>query len=144
MTERILIVGQAPAANKQTVPYDTTMLYDILRWAGISKEKAQNLFEFEALTDKFPGFNNQGGHKKPSSTDMELYWESTLKAKVLSHHKIIVLGRVAEDFLNQHAPKQMMRAETIFLLHPSRRNQGKILAHKKEITTLLKQLIWER
>ena len=34
---KILIIGQAPAAVKQEVPYDTTYLYTMLEWIGISK-----------------------------------------------------------------------------------------------------------
>jgi len=51
---KTLIIGQAPANQKQTYPYDTTQLYDWLNEIGISKEEAQNLFTFDAVYDKFP------------------------------------------------------------------------------------------
>ena len=41
MNNKILIIGQAPPAVKQTVPYDTTMLYEMFAWVDISKEQAK-------------------------------------------------------------------------------------------------------
>lgn len=46
---KILIIGQSLPAVAQTVPYDTTLLFDWLEEAGISKEQAINMFEFEAV-----------------------------------------------------------------------------------------------
>lgn len=53
MNTKIIIIGQAPPAVKQIVPYDTTLLYDMFSWVNISKEQAQELFEFEAMVDFF-------------------------------------------------------------------------------------------
>lgn len=53
---KILIIGQAPPAVNQRVPYDTTLLYDIFEWVGIDKEQAQNMFDFDAVYNKFSWF----------------------------------------------------------------------------------------
>src|SRR6476659_1760194 len=94
---KILVIGQAPPAVKQEVPYDTTMLYDWLKEVGISKEKAQEMFEWEAVSNVFPGFGN-GGHKVPSQEDMDNHWEE-LKEKISKAQKVIVLGNVPRQYL---------------------------------------------
>ena len=142
MTEKILLIGQAPSVQPQTVPYDTTLLYEMLSWANISKEQAQNLFEFEALTDVFPGYAKRSGHKVPSSEAKALYWESTLKEKVANHQRIILLGRESQKYVEKMAPDKYHSKDTIYLIHPSIRNSGKIKEHKEIITELLKNFIY--
>lgn len=115
---KILIIGQAPPAQKQEVPYDTTMLYDWLKEAGISKEDAQGMFEFEAVGNTFPGYG-KGGHQKPSFKNMDEHWENTLRDKVKVADKIWILGGVASVYLQGKIPNDKKVLETI---HPSTRN----------------------
>lgn len=139
---KILIIGQAPPAVKQAVPYDTTMLYDMLSWVGINKERAQELFDFEAISNKFPGFDDKGGHKKPSKEDCQKHWEETLLHKVLESNRIIVLGNVARDYFNEKTKNFNQNKTIVFtMLHPSKRNYSKIMAQKEFITNQLKQAI---
>lgn len=139
---KILIIGQAPPAVKQTVPYDTTMLYDMFSWVGISKEKAQELFDFEAISNKFPGFDEKGGHKKPSKEDCDLHWNTTLGAKVQQSKNIIVLGSPARDYFNERIKNFEQPQTTVhYIIHPSKRNYSKIMANKEHITEQLKMAI---
>lgn len=117
---KILIIGQAPPANPQEYPYSTTMLYDWLKEVGVTKEQAQDLFEFEAVGDKFPGFDSSG-HKKPSAQMMDEHWQNTLGAKVKQAEKIWVLGGVASNYLQDKIPLDKKVLQTI---HPSTRNQA--------------------
>lgn len=122
--KRILIIGQAPPAVKQELPYDTTMLYDWLREIGIGKEHALSLFDFDAVYNgEFLGFNPKGGHLKPTKQHMEAYWESTLASKTLGVEKIWIVGRVAEEFLKEKGIfVGMFGKEVITTIHPSKRN----------------------
>ena len=134
MNTKILIIGQAPPAVKQTLPYDTTMLYDMFSWVGITKEKAQELFEFEAMVDFFTG-HSESGHLKPTMDQMKEYYERALKEKISKSDKVIVLGRVAQKALiDLHALKGK---QVVYLVHPSRRNYN-IITHQKE--TIIKSL----
>ena len=86
--KKILIIGQAPPAVKQDVPYDTTLLYVMLSWVGISKEKAQEIFDFEAMTDTFPGHSStRNGHAVPSYFVMEVYYNNILEEKIKTTEK---------------------------------------------------------
>jgi len=145
MTEKILIIGQSPPSPDvvQKVPYDTTMLYEMLSWVGISKDQAQNLFEFEALTDVFPGYAKMSGHKVPSSEAKAIYWDSTLKDKIANHSRIILLGRESQKYVEKRWPEKYNDKNTLCLIHPSIRNSGKIKEHKEIITNLLKTFIWD-
>lgn len=141
----MLIIGQAPAEKKQTVPYDTTYLYTMLDWAGIGKEDAQLNFDFDAAVNVFPGKREQGGHKAPGMADIEQYWNTSLKSKVEKAEKIIVLGDVAKKALCKLGLMEMKEADNIlFLIHPSRRNTGRILKSKDAITKQLKEFIYPR
>lgn len=137
---KILIIGQAPPAVKQEFPYDTTLLYEILSWVGISKEQAQTMFEFEAMSDKFPGFSAKkgAGHLKPSGKDMINHWNTTLQAKVQDAEKIIVLGAVAKETLQDYGLNALVVPEQVlFMMHPSTRNTAAI---KKNKASIIKQL----
>ncbi|MAX51450.1 MAG: hypothetical protein CMH22_05680 [Methylophaga sp.] len=137
MDKKILIIGQAPPAVKQGLPYDTTQLYDWFEELGISKGKAQDLFDFDAVYDKFPGFASGGGHKKPSNEQMEEYWERSLKEKVENSKSILVLGGVARDFLkNKNIDKKM-----VFVIHPSKRNTWLYNKNKESILGKIKGLL---
>lgn len=133
--DKILIIGQAPPAVKQGVPYDTTMLYEWFSELGISKEEAQNIFDFDAVYDKFPGFSNNGGHLKPNESQMEDYWQRELKQKTDNCKSIIVLGACARDFLKtKNIDKQIS-----FTIHPSRRNYSLYIKNKSDIIRTIKE-----
>lgn len=133
---KILIIGQAPPAKEQKVPYDSTLLYEMLSWVDITKERAQDIFEFEAVSREFRGHNKNGGHLTPLKPQMEKHWENVLKHKFMSADKIIILGNVAKKFIEKQTAKK-----TILLPHPSRRNYSKIMARKDEITNILKPIV---
>lgn len=134
---KILIIGQAPPLKKQAIPYDTTLLYIILENVGVSKEQAQDMFEFEALTDKFPGLTKTNGHKAPSKVDMDDYWQRVLLAKVGKAEKIILLGKPAQKYFMAKRKTVNPKILVLALDHPSRRNYNRIMFNIKEITKSL-------
>jgi uracil-DNA glycosylase len=136
---KTLIIGQAPANQKQTYPYDTTQLYDWLSEIGISKEEAQNLFTFDAVYDKFPGFDENGGHLKPSRFQMDEYWERSLEFKVQLADKIILLGNVARDYFYSKDKTYSCNTEIFELIHPSKRNIGLYKQNKESILNILRE-----
>lgn len=138
---KILIIGQAPPAVEQTVPYDTTMLYDMFSWAGISKEQAQDIFEFEAISNIFPGFKPNGGHKTPSREDCDKQWEKTLETKLQLAEEIIVLGAVAKQYIESKPKTWSCSAKFVYIIHPSKRNYNKIMAQKESIVNNLKWIL---
>ncbi len=138
---KILIIGQAPPAVKQEFPYDTTLLYDILGWVGISKEQAQEMFEFEAMTDKFPG-HGVNGHLKPSKAEMLRYYFAVLSNKIATAKRVIVLGNVAaEALIDFGAFIEYPSHHVFYMIHPSKRNYSKIMAQKENLTKTLDKFI---
>lgn len=133
MKSKILIIGQAPPAVNQAVPYDTTLLYEMFSWVNISKEQAQDKFEFESACNVFPGFTTARGHKAPSLKQMTDHWEKTLFNKFFQAKKIIILGKVAGTFLMTKTFGHANIPEIIYLLHPSKRNYSKIITDKENI-----------
>lgn len=138
---KILIIGQAPALRKQTVPYDTTLLYTMLEWVGISKEQAQALFEFEALSNEFPGLSKPGNHAKPSKEAVQKHWSETLETKVHGADKVWLLGSFVSDYFHKLPKTWSCSLEILETYHPSRRNYSKIMAKKEEIINQLKDFI---
>ncbi len=138
---KTLIIGQAPPAVTQGVPYDTTMLYDWFKEVGVSKEEAQELFEFDAIYDKFPGFDSNGGHLKPTKEQMDEYWERSLEMKVILADKVILLGNVARDYFNSKEKKYSCNLEVYELIHPSKRNFSLYQKNKEEIISKLKKIL---
>lgn len=139
-TKKILIIGQALPAVKQKLPYDTTMLYEWLHEVNISKEDAQNIFEFDAVYGgEFLGYDDKGGHLKPSTAQKDHYWREVLNNKVNQADKLWILGRVADDYLKGLGAYE--GKEVIVTIHPSRRNYSLYSKQKKQIlnkiTTLL-------
>lgn len=135
---KILIIGQAPPAVKQTVPYDTTLLYIMFEWVGISKERAQLLFDFDACVDEFPG-HGKNGHLVPSKEKMIEYHERVLKHKIKNAKCVIFLGKVASEF---YAANLLVNPEKYFSLpHPSTRNRGLIMKRKDWICEILLKAI---
>lgn len=148
---KILIIGQAPPAQEQKVPYDTTMLYDILAWVGITKEQAQEIFTFDAVYDKFPGFNAIGGHLKPSYAQFLGYLVRSLQDKIVRHQHIMILGRIAYDYLYETPVVKdlLARRNVVTLLHPSYRNRARIMSNQYLTTKELKDFFslrenWEQ
>jgi len=138
---KILIIGQAPPAVKQIFPYDTTMLYDWLYECGITKEWAQELFEFEAMTNTFPGFDAHGGHKKPSLNEMSAHYDEFLRHKIGVAKKIILLGNVPKEFLRGTSIWHNNSIKILCLIHPSRRNYTLYMANKSKLIGNLKNFI---
>ncbi len=139
--KKILIIGQAPPAIKQSLPYDSTMLYEVLSWVGIDKHRAQELFIFDAVTDKFPGFYKQG-HQKPSFIDFTDYLDRGLRERILDAKKILLLGKIAENYIMANDSEFELSFKTILILpHPSRRNYSRIMQQKEKITQMLGDFI---
>ncbi len=142
---KVLIIGQAPPTVKQEVPYDTTLLYEIFSWVGIDKDAAQRLFEFEACIGFFPGYDEKGGHKKPTQQQVTEHYEKVLKAKIITSRRIIFLGAVAGeyfDFIKHSNDPEFKYIQWIQLPHPSRRNYALIMNKKNSITCTLKQFLY--
>lgn len=140
--EKILIIGQALPAVKQEVPYDTTMLYDWLNEVGVSKEEAQEMFEFDAVFGQFTGFDSNGGHLKPTKQQMEDHWEGSLASKTIGVKKIWIVGRVAEEFLREKGVyKGMFGKDVITTIHPSKRNFSLYTKNKEVFLRKLKEFL---
>lgn len=138
---KILVIGQAPPAVKQQYPYDTTMLYDMLSWVGITKQEAQNIFEFEAVCNTFPGFGTNG-HNIPSIEQMNQHWFETLENKVELADKIWILGNVAKEYFNNKEKTLSCNIEVLETIHPSKRNYLRIMKDKEIITRQLKSFLF--
>lgn len=136
--DKILIIGQAPAFVKQGVPYDSTMLYDWLKEVEINKEEAQELFDFEAVYNKFPGFDAKGGHLKPSNEQMMEHWMNTLETKVQLSNKIWVVGAVPKTFLDNVPKTWSCSTEWFYTIHPSKRNYSLYMRDKEIFIQKLK------
>ena len=138
---KILIIGQAPPAVNQRVPYDTTMLYEMLSWVDITQDSAQNIFEFDAVYNKFPGYGPNKEHLKPTQQQMDEYWEQELEGKIQLADKVILLGNVARDFINSKSKTWSCNIEFLELIHPSRLNYNRIIQNKENITNKLKKFL---
>ncbi|MCW3111311.1 MAG: Phi17:2 [Segetibacter sp.] len=142
--DRILIIGQAPPFQKQKYPYDTTLLYEWLNECGVSKEAAQDLFIFEAMTNTFPGFDVKGGHKKPTTNEMDSHMSEVLIPYMKNTKKVICLGNVPRDYFNANASyiqEHCGKVSVIFLIHPSKRNYALYQRNKEVIISKLKSFI---
>lgn len=138
---KILIIGQAPPAVQQEYPYDTTLLYEIFSWLNIDKKLAQELFEFEAMVDVFPGHSQKrNGHEIPQWFDMEVHYTHTLESKIEKADKILVLGNVAQKALIAFGIMDKGK-QVLFMIHPSRRNSYRINFTKEEIITNLRAFL---
>ena len=138
--QKILIIGQAPPAVKQEYPYDTTMLYDWLKKCDITKEQAQEMFDFEAIYDKFPGYNDKGGHKAPSQEQMDEHWP-VLEQKILNSLRVIILGNVAKDYISTKHFFVQPASKVLYLMHPSKMNYNRYIANKDKVINPLKKFL---
>jgi uracil-DNA glycosylase len=137
---KILIIGQAPAKQEQQVPYDTTLLYTMLEWVGISKDKAQDIFEFEAVSNVFPG-SNEIGHLKPSKEAMDRHWNETLEMKVQCADKVWLLGNVAKEYFYSKPKTYSCNLEILETCHPSKRNYSRIMSDKEKLSSAIKEFV---
>lgn len=136
---KILIIGQAPSAQKQELPYDTTLLYEMFSWVGISKEESQILCDFDAVSNIFPG-SKDGSHLRPKKSDMDAHWENQLEDKVIMAEKVLLLGAVARDYFYSKPKRYSCNLEIYEMIHPSRRNYARIMAQKENIIQTLNKL----
>lgn len=139
----ILIIGQAPPANKQEVPYDSTMLYSWLKECGISKEESQKMFIFDAVYDKFPGIQLTGGHKIPTRKQMDDYWDRELETKIQGVEKVWLLGNVSKDYFWSKPKTWSCNLEILETIHPSKYNLKRYQDNKEQIIKEIKQFIWK-
>lgn len=138
--KKILIVGQSLPAVKQELPYDTTMLYEWLNEVGVSKNMAQDMFEFDAVYGYgFLGFNSDGSHKLPTQDDKDKYWNEVLKDRVKGADKIWIVGKVAEGFLLSKGV--VFDKDIIITPHPSYRNRALYNRNKEAVLNKIKGLI---
>lgn len=139
---KILVIGQAPPAVRQKLPYDTTMFYDWLAAIGIDKNQAQNLFEFDAVYGKFPGRTEDGSHAVPSKEQMDEYWDANLGQKMLDHTKIWIVGNVARDYLVKYREKSLLSKDLMFTMHPSKRNMDAFRKVRAVMLDRIKRFIY--
>lgn len=141
MNTKILVIGQALPAVKQEVPYDTTMLYNWLAEVGVSKERAQELFEFDAVYGAFTGFDSSGGHLKPTQKQMDEYWESTLSSKVELADKVWLVGKVAQEYFYSKPKTYSCGLEVLETIHPSKRNYSLYMKTKDKLLSDLRKFL---
>lgn len=140
--QKILVIGQAPAAKKQKFPYDTTMLYYWLAECGIDMVDAQEMFIFDAIYDKFPGWNEVGGHNKPTKEQMDQYWP-ILESKIQGVDKVWLLGNVAEEYFNSKPKTWSCNLLVLKTIHPSKRNIDIYNRTRDELINKIKNFLYE-
>lgn len=138
---KILLIGQAPPAVKQQLPYDTTMLYDWLSECGVSKEQAQSMFQFDAIYGQFPGFDSNGGHLKPTEEQMDQHWDNHLELEVQVADKVWILGNVAKNYIDTKEKTWSCNTEFLYTIHPSKRNFSLYLRNKQQIINSIRAFI---
>lgn len=142
MKTKILIIGQALPAVPQSLPYDTTQLYDWLEAIGVSKESAQGIFDFDAVYGAFTGFDTNGGHLKPTQEQMDKYWDDVLETKVQLADKVWVLGNVPRDYINSKDKTWSCDTEWLYTIHPSKRNADRFNKSKDTILKSIKSFVY--
>lgn len=142
--KKILVIAQAPPSPTviQKYPMDTTMWPEWLKECNITLEQAQEMFEFEAMTDKFPG-HGKSGHKVPGIEEMQTYYTQVLLRKIREFDRVILLGNVPKDFFNTYHTVLNDKPKTaiLCLIHPSRRNYDRYMQNKEQIINSLKEFI---
>lgn len=142
VAKKILIIGQAPPAVKQSLPYDTTMLYDWLQEIGVSKTQAQELFEFDAVYDLFPGYDTNGSHKKPTYLQFIEYYNRELGDKIKQAHKIWCVGNTAHEYIVHKLMKENIEKSILKTIHPSKRNIGLYNQTKTQLLKSINEFIY--
>ena len=141
---KILIIGQAPPLQKQTIPYDTTMLYDWLSEIGISKKEAVEMFDFEAMTDKPPRIGSNGVHLKPSKIEMDDYYRRVLHAKCLKADSIILVGKCSMNYFgfdDFYKTVEIKDKRYTTIIHPSKRNHSRYMSNRDKVLFCLTKAI---
>lgn len=141
MSTKILIIGQALPEKPQEVPYDSTMLYDWFKECGISKEEAQDMFEFEAVYNRFPGRDVNGGHLKPTREQMDLHWDETLETKIQMADRIILLGNVAKNYFWSKPKTWSCNLQVLEIMHPSKLNYNLYQKNKDTVINKFKKFL---
>lgn len=139
MKNKILIIGQAPPRVPQKYPYDTTQLYDWFKAVGINRDQALEMFEFCAMSDKFPGISATGGDKPPDTATMKAHYNAVLKDKLAQCDKIILLGNCPKQFFAAYGG--LTGKQVLELIHPSKRNLHLFNLNKEVILERLKSFI---
>lgn len=138
---KILVIGQAPPAKQQQVPYDTTLFYDWLAEAGISKEDAGRSMVFISVAPTFTGRNKtNSGHKIPLKKVMDCHWPM-VEELLQCADRVIVLGAVAKKLYQSKPRTWSCNMREAFILHPSRRNIYHYRLNKEKIIADLKAVI---
>ena len=141
---KILVIGQAPPIQAQTVPYDTTLFYTMLEWVGVTKGSAQELFKFAALLDEFPGKTKFGGHKAPTKKQALPRVQNIIIPLADKHDKIILFGLpVQKTFFKIDTLQIEIRGKYYCLPHPSKRNWNIIMNNRDLITDILNSCLYE-
>lgn len=144
--KKILLIGQAPPIKPQDIPYDSTMLYDWLKEIGVSKEEAQLIFEFEAMTDKIPKVV-KGNQKPPSIFEMKDYYHRVLLDKIYNSDIVILLGKSPMKFFDQDEFfVDIMTGKKRFftMIHPSKRNITLYRNNKEKVLSIFEKAITEQ
>jgi len=116
-------------------------MYEWLNEIGIDEKQAQDMFEWEALYDKFPGYNWKGDHNVPSKRQCDEYWEKALKDKVKNADKVWLLGKAAHDYFFSKNEQWSDKMEVLATIHPSTRNRALYRKDKERFLEYLKNFI---
>lgn len=103
---------------------------------GITRNDAQQIFEFQAVYNEFPGRDAKGGHLKPTQEQMSHHWITFLQDRVAIYNRIWILGKIASDFIyDRMSENRSIYYGKHFLrtIHPSRMNFALYQKKKKEI-----------
>jgi uracil-DNA glycosylase len=94
-----IFIGQAPPEKNYDIPFAKTRLYDWFEQCGLDKNSLLNLFEFDALVDKFPGKKNKQ-HLEPSEKDILNHIPWLLKKIQKQKIKLVVpVGKLAIQYV---------------------------------------------
>lgn len=138
--KKMLIIGQTPPPQEE-YPYSKTLLYEMLSWAGVNKDYAKAIFEFECCVEFKKSPN-------PLVVDMIEYYNKSLKFKMKKVEKVIILGKLVEDFYTgTFNGKYTMthnhpHLKLLVLPHPTYCNYTTIMDAKAEITYKLRNFLY--
>ncbi len=94
-----LFIGQAPPEKNYEIPFAKTRLYHWLLNVGITQKEVLDIFDFEALSDVFPGKSDKG-HKAPTSAAIKKYIPTIISKINRNDYKLIVpVGKLAIEYV---------------------------------------------
>jgi uracil-DNA glycosylase len=134
---KIVIIGQALPAKEQTLPYDSTMLYDWLAECGVCKQQAQEMFIFTSIGGELRGVKN-GSHLLPLKQQKDTQYTDVVLPLILENKKCILLGNVAQEYV---LDRKLKGIQYLSLLHPSKRNYHRYTQNKIQILKELSDFI---